>query len=78
MDSMARALLNAAAIVEESPIPEMVKERYASFDSGEGKRFEEGNMSLEELVSYAKEHGEPKQTSGQQELYETLVNIYSK
>ena len=78
MDSMARALLNAAAIVEESPIPEMVKERYASFDSGEGKRFEDGNMSLEELVSYAKEHGEPKQTSGQQELYETLVNIYSK
>lgn len=78
MDSMARALLNAAAIVEESPIPEMVKTRYASFDSGEGKRFEEGNMSLEELVSYAKEHGEPKQTSGQQELYETLVNIYSK
>lgn len=78
MDSMARALLNAAAIVEESPIPEMVKARYASFDSGEGKRFEEGNMSLEELVSYAKEHGEPKQTSGQQELYETLVNIYSK
>ncbi len=78
MDSMARALQNAAAIVEESPIPEMVKERYASFDSGEGKRFEEGNMSLEELVTYAKEHGEPKQTSGQQELYETLVNIYSK
>ncbi len=78
MDSMARALLNAAAIVEESPITEMVKERYASFDSGEGKRFEEGNMTLEELVSYAKEHGEPKQTSGQQELYETLVNIYSK
>ena len=78
MDSMARALQNATAIVEESPIPEMVKERYASFDSGEGKRFEEGNMSLEELVTYAKEHGEPKQTSGQQELYETLVNIYSK
>lgn len=78
MDSMARALLNAAAIVEESPIPEMVRERYASFDSGEGKRFEEGNMSLEDLVSYAKAHGEPKQTSGQQELYETLVNIYSR
>jgi len=78
MDSMARALLNAAAIVEESPIPAMVKARYASFDSGEGKRFEEGKMSLEELVAYAKAHGEPRQTSGQQELYETLVNIYSR
>ena len=78
MDAMARALLNAAAIVEESPIPEMVRARYASFDSGEGKRFENGEMSLEELVYYAKKHGEPKQTSGQQELYETLVNIYSR
>lgn len=78
MDAMARALLNAAAIVEESPIPEMVRTRYASFDSGEGKRFENGEMSLEELVDYAKKHGEPKQTSGQQELYETLVNIYSR
>ena len=78
MDSMARALLNAARIVEESPIPAMVKERYASFDSGEGKRFEEGNMTLEELVDYAKAHGEPAQTSGKQELYETIVNIYSK
>ena len=78
MDAMARALLNAARIVEESPIPAMVKERYASFDSGEGKRFEEGKMTLEELVDYAKAHGEPAQTSGKQELYETIVNIYSK
>ncbi len=78
MDAMARALLNAARIVEESPIPAMVKERYASFDSGEGKRFEEGKMTLEDLVDYAKAHGEPAQTSGKQELYETIVNIYSK
>jgi len=78
MDAMARALLNAAAIVEESPIPAMVKERYASFDSGEGKRFENGEMSLEDLVAYAKSHGEPATTSGKQELYETLLNIYSK
>ncbi len=78
MDAMARALLNAAAIVEESPIPAMVKERYASFDSGLGKKFEEGKLSLEELVTYAKGNGEPKQISGKQELYETIVNMYSK
>lgn len=77
MDAMARALLNAAAIVEQSPIPQMLKERYSSFDSGEGLRFEKGEMTLEELVDYAKAHGEPAQTSGKQELYETLVNIYS-
>ena len=78
MDAMARGLLNAAAIIEKSPLPEMVKERYSSFDSGEGKKFEEGKTSLEELVAYAKGHGEPKQVSGKQELYETIVNLYSK
>jgi len=78
MDALARALLNAAAIVEESPIPAMVKERYASFDSGKGKEFEEGKLSLEELVDYAKKQGEPKQISGKQELYETIVNLYCK
>ena len=78
MDAMARALLAAAAIVEESPIPAMVKERYASFDSGEGKLFENGALTLEELVAYAKNHGEPETRSGRQELYETLVNMYIK
>lgn len=77
MDAMARGLLGAAAIVENSPIPGMVKERYASFDSGKGKEFEEGKLSLEDLYAYAKASGEPAQTSGQQELYETLVNLYS-
>jgi len=78
MDAMARALLNAAAIIEESELPEMVKQRYASFDAGEGKRFENGEMSLEELVDYAKKNGEPKQTSAKQEKYETIVALYTK
>ncbi len=78
MDAMARALLNAAAIIEESPLPAMLKERYASFDSGEGKAFEEGRLSLEQLADYARKHGEPKQTSGKQELYETIVSLYCK
>ena len=78
MDAMARGLLSAAAILEESPLPTMLKERYASFDQGKGKEFEEGKLSLEDLVAYAKANGEPKQYSGKQELYETIVNLYSK
>jgi xylose isomerase len=54
----------------------MLKERYASFDSGKGKEFEEGKLSLEALVAYAKQNGEPKQRSGKQELYEAIVNMY--
>lgn len=78
MDAMARALLNAARILEESPIPQMLKDRYASFDAGMGQKFENGELSLEDLVTYAKNHPEPELKSGKQELYETLINIYSK
>jgi len=54
----------------------MVKERYASFDSGLGKKFEDGQMTFEEAYEYGKSVGEPKQTSGKQELYEAIVNMY--
>jgi len=76
MDAMARALEAAAKLLQESPYKAMLKERYASFDSGKGKEFEQGKMSLEDLVAYAKKAGEPKQTSGKQELYEAIVNMY--
>lgn len=78
MDAMARALENAAAILTESELPAMLKERYASFDEGMGRKFEQGELTLEQLVSYAKENGEPRQTSGKQEKYETIVALYAK
>ena len=76
MDAMARALENAAALLEESPLCQMVKERYASFDAGLGKKFEDGELTLEDVYAYGKEVNEPKQTSGKQELYEAILNIY--
>ena len=76
MDVMARALLVAADLLENSQIPAMVKERYASFDAGMGKDFEDGKLTLEQVVDYAKTKGEPKSPSGKQELYETIVNMY--
>ena len=78
MDAMAHALLNAAAVLEESPLCKMVKERYASFDSGLGKKFEDGKATLEDLYEYAKKKGEVVAASGKQELYETLLNLYAK
>lgn len=78
MDAMARALLNAAAIIDESPLQKMVEERYASFDAGKGKEFEDGKLSLEDLVDHARKTGEPKKTSGKQELYETIVALNCK
>ena len=76
MDAMARALENAAALLEESPLCQMVKERYSSFDSGLGKKFEDGELTLEDVYAYGKEVNEPKQTSGKQELYEAILNMY--
>ncbi len=77
MDAMARALESAAKLLEESPYKEMKAKRYASFDEGLGKKFEEGKMTLEEAYEYGKKVDEPKQTSGKQELYEAIVAMYA-
>ena len=76
MDAMARALENAAALIEQSPIQKMLAERYSSFDAGLGKKFENGELTLEDVYEYGKQVGEPKQTSGKQELYEAILNMY--
>ncbi len=76
MDAMARALLCAADVLEKSPYKKMLADRYASFDSGEGRKFEDGALSLEDVVAYAKKNPEPAQTSGKQELYEAIINMY--
>ena len=75
MDVMARALLIAADILDNSPYEKMLAERYASYDQGEGKAFEEGRLTLEQVADYARKH-EPVQRSGKQELYEAIVNMY--
>ncbi len=76
MDSFARAYLIASEILEKSPYKKMRAERYASFDSGKGKEFEDGKLKLEDLRKLADEFGEPNQISGKQELYESIINQY--
>lgn len=78
INAMARALLSAAALFEESELPAMKKERYASFDSGIGKQFEEGRLTLEQIYEHGKSVDEPTLRSGKQEKYETLVALYAK
>ena len=46
------------------------------FDAGEGKAFEDGKLTLEDLRTIALRDGEPKQISGKQELYEMIVNLH--
>ncbi|XP_062506559.1 uncharacterized protein LOC134183111 [Corticium candelabrum] len=76
MDTFARGLRNAVRILTEGLLPTAVKERYSGFDTGIGKKVEDGKATLEELEQYVIEHGEPAVLSGRQERYETLLNRY--
>src|SRR5690606_23973550 len=55
-DAFARALVTADNILQKSDFKKIREERYASFDSGKGKEFEEGKLTLEDLRAYAIEH----------------------
>jgi len=76
MDAFARAFEVAHLVLAKSDLASMKKARYASFDSGNGLRFEKGELTLEDLRALAIELGEPKQISGKQELYEAIINQY--
>ena len=73
MDIFARGLICANEILENSDYKNLREERYSSFDSGEGARFEKGELSLEDLSNIARKSGEPKQISGKQELFEQII-----
>lgn len=76
MDAFARGLLIAQAILDDGQYTKLRKERYASFDSGKGKSFEQGKVGLEALRDLAHKNGEPEQISGRQEYYENLLNKF--
>lgn len=76
MDTFARALITADTILSKSDYKKIRTERYSSFDSGKGKAFEEGNLSLEDLRAFAVENGEPVVKSGKQEYLENIINRF--
>lgn len=76
MDVFARALITADAILQGSDYKKIRADRYASYDAGKGKDFEQGKLSLEDLRSIAVDAGEPATISGKQEFIENLINRY--
>jgi xylose isomerase len=76
MDAFARALITADNILNKSDYKKIRKERYATFDTGKGKEFEEGKLSLDDLRTYAIENGEPAVKSGRQEYLENIINRF--
>ena len=77
MDAFARGLKIAAAIRADGEFDKLMKERYASWDSGIGSEIEAGKHSFESLEAYMLDKGEAApNASGRQELLENMVNMY--
>ena len=76
MDAFARGLIIADRILADARTAALRFGRYESFDGGDGKRFEDGELDLAALRDLAAENGEPEQRSGKQELMENLINDY--
>lgn len=74
MDGFALGLRVAAKIIEDGRIDEFVKERYASYNDGIGKKIVDGTTSLKELHDYALGLTNVEVPSGRQEYLEAVLN----
>lgn len=76
MDNFARALLIADHILHDSEYRSLRAQRYQSFSVGDGARFVKGELSLEELSLIARNQKNIPTTSGRQEYFENIINMY--
>ncbi len=76
MDAFARGLKIAHRIIEDGRLDGIIKQRYATFDSGIGAKIEKGEVGFAELEAYTLSNGEPFIASGRQEMCENLINEY--
>lgn len=78
MDTYARALKGAAAIIENNYLSDIVEKRYESYQKTEvGQSIENGTATLETLAAYALEHGEEIELdSAHLEYVKSLLNDY--
>ena len=76
IDLFAKGLLITEKILNDSEYSKLLKERYTSFDTGKGKDFEDGKVSMKDLYQHAFRLKEPKLISGRQELFENIINRY--
>lgn len=76
MDAFARGLKIANRILEDGRLSEFVKQRYATFDTGIGKKIEQRKTSFAELEKHALSLDGVTIASGRQEMLENLLNDY--
>jgi len=78
MDAFAAGLEIAQRMIDDGTISNFVKNRYASFNSGDGAKFAKGELTLEQLAQIGTDAGYGKTgiTSGKQEYLESVLNSY--
>jgi xylose isomerase len=76
MDAFARGLLVADRIRRDGVFDAFLKDRYAGYRTGIGKKILSGKATLPELEAYAAKVGEPPKTSGRVEMLENILNEY--
>ena len=78
MDTLARGLMIADKILKDSNYKKMKDDRYSSFNSKNGRLFQNGSLTLEELSGLSLENENLETTSGKQELFEAIINQFIK
>merc|ERR1711918_6496 len=69
MDCFAKGLRNAARLIEQGELDQLVKDRYSTWSTDPlAKEVAAFNGTLEQCYDYALANGEPKHESAQQEL----------
>ncbi|MBP2302053.1 xylose isomerase [Azospirillum picis] len=77
IDTCARALLQAAVMLEDAALTGPLAERYAAWDGEEGRAIMAGERDLARLADRAvADNLNPQPRSGRQEYLENLVNRY--
>jgi xylose isomerase len=77
MDAFALGLKIAAAMRRDGVLQELIRQRYASWDSGIGAEIESGRANFETLEAYMLQKGDAAPNlSGRQEYLENIFNRY--
>ena len=74
MDSYALGLRMADKLIRDGRIDGFIKDRYASYQNGIGKKIVEGTTNFKELFTYALAQNEIRVDSGRQEYLESVIN----
>ena len=77
MDAFARGLKAAAAIRKDGVLEEFLRQRYAGYDTGLGRKIETGKVTLAGLRKIMEDKGEADaNASGRVEMLENIINEY--